>query len=428
MKEKNKGITLIALVITIIVLLILAAISIATLTGNNGILTRANEAKEQTIVGKEKEEISTAYNGAVANNLEPKVTAEDLQGELDKLVGEGKTNVEEIEDGKLKVTFDTNHSYEVSNGQTTQLEDTEFTPSVDWSKILDEANKNPDSMKHKDQLESDLIGIGTDGNPVNMDYWKNIYMANDGTFGIGVKSGHGAYAYEKSYVGGVTSDGKIQGTIPQYIYNAATKKFVEVTELPGTFLRNEEIRIAPQIPSTVVFMGHTFYCCTNLEKGSEIPSGVGTVENDLDDKEYAMLRTYSGCVKLKEAPKILAEGPELDETFANCIALEKVTNIPNTVEELYYTFMNCQKLKSIAKIPSSVKQMRSTFQGCIELTGTIVIENADNINSYDNCFAATTKEITLQGNGLLEKFNSIAATGSAGNVKVDEANIIQPPQ
>ena len=285
MKEKNKGITLIALVITIIVLLILAAISIATLTGNNGILTRANEAKEQTIVGKEKEEISTAYNGAVANNLEPKVTAEDLQGELDKLVGEGKTNVEEIEDGKLKVTFDTNHSYEVSNGQTTQVEDTEFTPSVDWSKILDEANKNPDSVKHKDQLESDLIGIGTDGNPVNMDYWKNIYMANDGTFGIGVKSGHGAYAYEKSYVGGVTSDGKIQGTIPQYIYNAATKKFVEITELPGTFLRNEEIRIAPQIPSTVVFMGHTFYCCTNLEKGSEIPSGVGTVENDLNDKE-----------------------------------------------------------------------------------------------------------------------------------------------
>ena len=36
--RKNKGITLIALVITIIVLLILAAVSIATLTGENGIL------------------------------------------------------------------------------------------------------------------------------------------------------------------------------------------------------------------------------------------------------------------------------------------------------------------------------------------------------------------------------------------------------
>ena len=39
--NSNKGITLIALVITIIVLLILAAVSIATLTGENGILTQA---------------------------------------------------------------------------------------------------------------------------------------------------------------------------------------------------------------------------------------------------------------------------------------------------------------------------------------------------------------------------------------------------
>ena len=45
---RNKGITLIALVITIIVLLILAGVTIATLTGENGILTRANDAKTET--------------------------------------------------------------------------------------------------------------------------------------------------------------------------------------------------------------------------------------------------------------------------------------------------------------------------------------------------------------------------------------------
>ena len=46
--KSQKAITLIALVITIIVLLILAAVSIATLTGENGILTRANDAKLET--------------------------------------------------------------------------------------------------------------------------------------------------------------------------------------------------------------------------------------------------------------------------------------------------------------------------------------------------------------------------------------------
>ena len=50
-----KGITLIALIITIIVLLILAGVTIATLTGNNGILTRTQDAKNQTEEAKEEE-------------------------------------------------------------------------------------------------------------------------------------------------------------------------------------------------------------------------------------------------------------------------------------------------------------------------------------------------------------------------------------
>ena len=53
--QKNKGITLIALVVTIIILLILAGISIAMLTGQNGILNRAQEAKEKTETSQEDE-------------------------------------------------------------------------------------------------------------------------------------------------------------------------------------------------------------------------------------------------------------------------------------------------------------------------------------------------------------------------------------
>ena len=45
MLKNNKGITLIALVVTIIVLLILAGVSIAMLTGDNGILTQGKNAK-----------------------------------------------------------------------------------------------------------------------------------------------------------------------------------------------------------------------------------------------------------------------------------------------------------------------------------------------------------------------------------------------
>ena len=60
--KNTKGITLIALVITIIVLLILAGVTIATLTGENGILSQANTAKERTVVGTEKEQLNMALS------------------------------------------------------------------------------------------------------------------------------------------------------------------------------------------------------------------------------------------------------------------------------------------------------------------------------------------------------------------------------
>ena len=54
-KKKEVGITLIALVITVIVLLILAGVTIAGLSGDNGILTRAKKAKEKTEQAQDNE-------------------------------------------------------------------------------------------------------------------------------------------------------------------------------------------------------------------------------------------------------------------------------------------------------------------------------------------------------------------------------------
>ena len=60
--KNNKGITLIALVVTIIVLLILAGVSIAMLTGDNGIISNSQKAKSNTLEAQAKEEISMALN------------------------------------------------------------------------------------------------------------------------------------------------------------------------------------------------------------------------------------------------------------------------------------------------------------------------------------------------------------------------------
>ena len=69
MLKNNKGITLIALVITIIVLLILAGVSIAMLTGDNGILTQATSARNDTKAAEVADKINMALNGEYANIL-----------------------------------------------------------------------------------------------------------------------------------------------------------------------------------------------------------------------------------------------------------------------------------------------------------------------------------------------------------------------
>lgn len=72
MKEQ-KGITLIALVITIIVLLILAGVSIAMLTGQNGILTKATTAKDESTRGEVEEAVKLGLAELQADMMDPTV-------------------------------------------------------------------------------------------------------------------------------------------------------------------------------------------------------------------------------------------------------------------------------------------------------------------------------------------------------------------
>ena len=82
-KKQTKGITLIALVITIIVLLILAGVSIAMLTGENGILTQAQRASEQTEASSEEEKVKLAATAALTKNNGQSIKQTDLEEELE---------------------------------------------------------------------------------------------------------------------------------------------------------------------------------------------------------------------------------------------------------------------------------------------------------------------------------------------------------
>ena len=81
LKERT-GITLIALVITIIVLLILAGVSIAMLTGQNGILTQANNAKDETEQANAKEKVESAVIATMSQSKRGTLDADKLVTEI----------------------------------------------------------------------------------------------------------------------------------------------------------------------------------------------------------------------------------------------------------------------------------------------------------------------------------------------------------
>ena len=94
--KKEQGITLLALVTTIVVLLILASITIGAVTSENGILRNANDAKEQTEIAEEKEIVDRATIQAMGNNKRGNIVEDELQEQLDKITGNGKTETDDV--------------------------------------------------------------------------------------------------------------------------------------------------------------------------------------------------------------------------------------------------------------------------------------------------------------------------------------------
>ena len=101
--NRQKGITLIALVVTIVVLIILATVSILTVFGDNGIISRAEESKKKTKEAMKKEKITLAV--AASYNNEGKIDHNLLKDNLNKI--EGIKTIKKIEtDEEKKVEVD----------------------------------------------------------------------------------------------------------------------------------------------------------------------------------------------------------------------------------------------------------------------------------------------------------------------------------
>ena len=204
-KEAQKGITLIALVITIIVLLILAGVSIAMLTGQNGILTQAQNAKTTTENKSAEEKVKLAVMGTRADD--GTLTVGKLRTELANYGGtvEGNTfPVTATVDGKSFTVDDKGNVELAGEKQPVTREGIEvgdyvsYTPDTATEKTYDadklkkggytstqtvkKEDLNWRVLRKNDDGSIDLIGDAT-GNSVyfsgSLGYNNGVYLLND---------------------------------------------------------------------------------------------------------------------------------------------------------------------------------------------------------------------------------------------------------
>ena len=405
--KNRKGITLIALVITIIVLLILAGVSIVTLTGDNGILTQVDKAKTQTAKAGAEEQVRLAV-----------ISSYGTDGELDyKLL---KTNLEKIEGISGVPDTITENSFpltvEVGVNDMKITEDGQVLPGFDANEWDKTACKESSFLWESDDPASGeayhtIVGYADSITnetklkiPTRCHELKckdTNWYSQGRTFIIQtfdkvelpetiVKIGDFAFAYFKiasiEIPNSVTSIGSqafvgcsslTTMKIPNNVTSIESGAFSGcsgltsinipdgVTNLKSGVFNACSSLISIEIPDTVTSIeSGVFSNCSNLTN-IEIPGGLTSIDTT---------NLFQECSSLKriELPDCVTS---IDwQAFKNCISLEEII-MPDIVTEISEeAFEGCEKLRSIT-IPSNLKTVGwYAFRGCKGIA-TITIPN-----------------------------------------------------
>ena len=166
-KNNKKGITLIALVITIIVLLILAGVSISMLTGDNSLLGNAQKTGPANNIGAAKDEVGLAYNTAMQEYYETKYAstngtngtfATKLETAINEITSKGRNHgcgiVYDKDAGKITIT---NGGYKVIG----TVDTADDSAGISWGEMKETTGIDLDKVTLKLNIADDSTKTGT---------------------------------------------------------------------------------------------------------------------------------------------------------------------------------------------------------------------------------------------------------------------------
>ena len=376
-KHKNtnfRGITLIALVVTIVVLLILAGISISMLGGENGIIKQAVESKDKTKTGDEKEIVDLAATSAKIENNWGEITEENLVAELTQNIGERDVDYKLTTIGdKFKVTYiDTGNSYLVDkDGNTTECGPwhTEQGTDADGNKTLKVTNGKitvevgdiidydplPDGEEARTYTSEKTQTGCSDDQTFSSDYtgtWKVIGVSDEGQILISttdlIKTAEDGYYYLKgrtAYIKAVSELDKIS-EIFGHGYGATGARSITIEDInritgynPNNTGVYDPTQIGSGIKSAEVAEGETKNLyeygneVTYYWKGDNYPHYTATngLEGDLSDSHTtAFYWLDSNTKNWKSSPNAT-----ISPIATDISEMEKITTLRNN----YYVYI-----------------------------------------------------------------------------------------
>ena len=334
--KQGNGITLIALVVTIVVLLILAGVSISLVLNNNGVISKAKDAKNSTEKGQAQDEVNLAINYLQIEDATSTLTQEDRRKIL--------------EDELRKISADSSVSI---SGLGYKITHKKYDFFVDEDLKISSSGKTFDAVEWDKKAAPEDIFIWKSDDPNNADYGVVIgYKKNVDNYTILRFPSRCTKITNDSnvFTSGAYDDTEDDiATIRSYTKNILKIELPDtVTELEYafynadnrfSFLNLESVELPKKLSK---IEDYTFSGCRNLN--IEIPDNITEIG------DYA----FSGCnakgsITIPEGVKKIGAG-----SFEYCTNLQQI-NLPEGLEKIgFKAFCHVRNLSEII-IPESVK-------------------------------------------------------------------------
>ena len=449
--KQEEGITLIALVVTIVVLLILAGVSISLVLNNNGVISKAKDAKNSTEKGQAQDEVNLAINYLQIEDATSTLTREDkrkiLEDELRKISADSSVSIsgsgykithkkyDFFVDEDLKIsssgkTFDAVEwdkkaaPEDIFIWKSDDPNNADYGVVIGYKKNVDNYTvlRFPSRCTEIDNIyNSDMYKDTGDDEPTVRSYTKNILkvempdtITELGYGAFSGDSGHGFYFSSLERVELSKSLSKIEDSA---FLDCEKLNDIEIPDNitvigAGAFLGCKNLNI--EIPDSVSKIGGSAFFEVKTVKVGKIVESSDGLERDALSCETLIIRdgvkkliNCSGDFLNVEIPK------SVNEIGKGCFyyneSIKSVT-IPEGVKEIGdSSFANCSNLQQIS-LPEGLEKIGSrAFEYCTNLQQINLPEGLKEIGSSAFENASSLSEIIIPKS--VETINSGAFGG-----------------